>query len=227
MYSRFNFFVLAATILILSGCASMETLPPDAIVLTQPPPISKPKGNYHKVKKKETIYTIAKMYNVTTDDIVKSNNIPDMGKIEVDQLILIPDGASKTKVVYNESSGKKEDFAWPVKGKIVGYFNKRNNEVLSKGIDIKVTRGETVKAARSGKVVFADYLPGQSYMIIIDHQDGFHTVYSKNAKLLVKYGDVVKKADPIANVGEQQQLASLHFEIRKNKYADNPLYYLP
>ncbi|MGE0269078.1 MAG: peptidoglycan DD-metalloendopeptidase family protein [Candidatus Omnitrophota bacterium] len=221
-----SFLAVGISILMLGGgCVSMETVPEYAVNVKE---IEPPKSNgiYHKVSKKETIWKIAKAYDVTISEIIESNNIPDMAKIEVDQLVFIP-GAVKTREVLFSHEGKKEDFAWPIKGKIIGYFNQRNTQILSHGVDIKAARGDIVKASRSGKVVFADYLPGQSYMVIIDHQDGFYTVYSKNAKLLVKYGDHVNKSDSIAHVGEQDQLAYLHFEIRKNNKADNPLYYLP
>lgn len=227
--ARLNFSVFGLSLLLLQGCVSMETVPEHALnVNVGEKTVETPKQNgvYHKVSKKETIWKIAKTYDVTISEIVESNNIPDMAKIEVDQLVFIP-GAVKVRDVVPGNEGKKEDFAWPIKGKIIGYFNQRNNQILSRGIDIKASRGDIVKASRSGKVVFADYLPGQSFMVIIDHQDGYYTVYSKNAKLLVKYGDHVNKSDSIAHVGEQDQLAYLHFQIRKNNKADNPLYYLP
>ena len=111
---------------------------------------------------------------------------------------------------------------WPVKGKVIRYFTNNN------GIDIQTQPGEHVKATREGRVVFADYLNGYGQTIILDHSDGFHSVYAKNAELLVKLGDRVKKNAEISQVGISTNSSSyLHFEIRKNLNADNPLYYLP
>lgn len=209
----------------LGGCMTVDTVPYH-VVTDKEINLPKPKGIYHKVNKKETIWRIARTYDVTITEIVESNNIPNIAKIEVDQLVFIP-GADREREVLTSGEDKKYDFAWPIKGKILRYFHQRTNDILSRGIDIKANRGDIVKASRSGKVVFSDYLPGQGYMVIIDHEDSFYTVYSKNAKLLVKYGDLVNKSDPIAQVGEQDQLAYLHFQIRKQNKEDNPLYYLP
>jgi len=62
---------------------------------------------------------------------------------------------------------------------------------------------------------------------MIDHGDGFISVYALNHKLLVKLGDHVYKGDPIAQVGSVTGRSFLHFEIRRGKEATNPLYYLP
>ncbi|MCA9408016.1 MAG: M23 family metallopeptidase, partial [Candidatus Omnitrophica bacterium] len=91
----------------------------------------------------------------------------------------------------------------------------------------KAKAGEFVKASRSGTVVFADYLTGYGNTLILDHQDDFYTVYSKNSKLLVRLGDVVKRNDPISEVDKNENLAFLHFQIRKNAKEENPLFYLP
>ena len=63
--------------------------------------------------------------------------------------------------------------------------------------------------------------------MILDHADGFYTVYANNAKLLVKVNEYAAKGRPVALIGKREQLAYLHFEIRRNSVEDNPLYYLP
>jgi lipoprotein NlpD len=63
--------------------------------------------------------------------------------------------------------------------------------------------------------------------VIVYHLDGLSSVYAKNSKLLVKLGDAVSQGQPIAQAGQIGKTAYLHFEIRKNGLADNPLYYLP
>ena len=63
--------------------------------------------------------------------------------------------------------------------------------------------------------------------VILDHLDGYFTVYSNNARILVNLGDVVLKGKEIAQIGRRNDLAALHFEIRRNSIEDNPLYYLP
>jgi len=167
------------------------------------------------------------MYNVPVEDLVRANNIPNVGHIEKNQLILIPGADSKKEVVLSKDLGKSGDFDWPLRGKVVTYFGSEGRLGTSSGIDIQTSAGEKVSAAREGKVVFADYLNGYGYTVILDHADNFYTVYAENAALLVKVDDAVSKGTPIAQAGEVKGLALLHFEIRKNAVATNPLYYLP
>lgn len=222
--SKTRHLILLAAAAFLSGCVTTRPEPP-ALVL--PPPTIKPDGIYHKVQKRETIWRIATAYDVTIDEIVRYNNIPNIAKIEVNQLVFIP-GADEVKEIYIDDEKTKDEFIWPLQGKVIHYFQQKLKDgVVSPGIDIKTQRGELVRAARSGKVVLADYVPGQAYTVVIDHQDGFYTVYAKNAQLMVKLGDYVFKHDPIARVGEHDRLAYLHFQIRKKDKGDNPLYYLP
>ena len=221
-----NIALLVVTVLIvpLYGCETARQFPPSVVL---PPPKPKPAGIYHKVNKHETIWRIAKAYDVTIDDIVRSNNIPNIAKIEVNQLVFIP-RAREIKEIHIDDDQTKDDFIWPLKGKVLHYFRqKRKDGIASPGIDIRGQRGEVVRAARSGKVILADYVPGQAYTVVLDHQDGFYSVYAKNAKITVGLGDYVFKHDPIARVGEHNRLAYLHFQIRKKDKGDNPLYYLP
>jgi murein DD-endopeptidase MepM/ murein hydrolase activator NlpD len=209
-----------AGVCLISGCETME--PP-----TTGRPILSAQGVYHKVQKGETLWRIAKTYQASIEDIIRMNNIPSVAHIEENQLLFIP-GA--TKVLEPETlrqQGSKEEFAWPVKGKVLKYFGERRGAFLNKGINIEADKNEAVQASRAGKVVFADYLAGYAYTVIVDHLDGLSSVYAKNSKLLVKLGDAVSQGQPIAQAGQIGKAAYLHFEIRKNGLADNPLYYLP
>ncbi len=213
---------IGIVLLLTSGCKTT----PEII-----PPVVKPaggheKGVYHKVLPGETIWRIAKTYNVTIDDIIKSNNIPNVAQIEKGQLILIP-GAERVKSIALSPMKKDTDFIWPVKGKILSYFGDHKGSISKKGIDIQSSEGDTVCASRSGTVVFADYLSGYAYTVILDHTDGYFSVYSNNLKLLVNLNDSVEQGKPVAQVGKSGDLAFLHFQIRKDAVADNPLFFLP
>ena len=148
--------------------------------------------------------------------------------IEVGQLLLIP-GAKQAKEmpVEHTADANKDEFAWPIKGKTLSFFNDHRGEGINRGVDIEVNEGDVVKASREGQVVLADYMSGYNQTVMIDHGDGFISVYAQNRKLLVKLGDHVFKADPIAEVGSVTSKSFLHFEIRKGKEATIPLYYLP
>ena len=142
-------------------------------------------------------------------------------------IIFIPGATEVKKIILHNSDINKDEFAWPLRGKILAFFNEAKGSHVNRGIDIQANGAEIVKAAREGSVVFADYLNGYGQTVVLDHLDGYCSVYSLNTKLLVKLGDHVYKGDPIGQIGENQRMAFLHFEVRKNRDADNPLYYLP
>ena len=224
-----NFLISCAVVSILSGCAGLpvdnEMYVPLSTVELEP--VEEIQGVYHKVKPGETLWRIAKAYNIDINEIVETNNIPDAAQIEKNQLILIP-GAEHVMEIILDLQETDDNFIWPVKGRVIQYFGQPSSDGgFNKGIAIKVPEGEPVKSSRSGTVVFADYLNGYGYTVILAHSDGFHTVYANNSKILVSVGDQVKKNSPIAYVGRLNHLAFLHFEVRKNSREDNPLHYLP
>ena len=206
----------------LSGCATVRTMEDFGV---SKPIVFKGKGIYHKVKKGESLWRIAKTYDVSLQDIISANNIPNAAQVEENQLIFIP-GASAIKEIFLDNEKSQEEFIWPAKGRIVRYFDERNGVHVNKGIDIE-PQEETVRAARTGIVVFADYLSGYGQTVVLDHQDGFYSVYAQNAKPLVKLGDRVLKGDPLFKLERIDEMAYLHFQIRKKTQEDNPLFYLP
>ena len=222
--SRLTAAVFSVFFICLSGCVSVKD---SREVLKDKHPPPQRKGVYHKVAKGETLWRIAKTYHLTIDDITTANNIPKVAQIERGQLLFIP-GADAVREIFTGADDNQNEFIWPVRGPIIKNFRERQDNEISKGIGIKAKEGESVKASRQGTVVFADFLSGYGYTVIIDHADGFHSVYARNAKLLVKLNDFVLKDTAIAQVGrDSSRSAYLHFEIRKNTVEDNPLYYLP
>ena len=204
----------------ITGCASVKTQEDKSVTgLPEPDRL----GVYHKVNKGETLWRIAKTYNIPIDDIIRSNNIPNAAQVEVNQLVFIPNAFEVKKVVI-DTADEKDDFIWPVKGKVIEYFNRSKGH---KGINIEAEAGSMVNSTRKGTVVFADYLPGYGNTVIIDHADGYHSVYSNNDELQIKLGDYVNRNSPIAKIGSGDKLAYLHFQIRKHTIEDNPLFYLP
>ncbi|MDZ4182219.1 MAG: peptidoglycan DD-metalloendopeptidase family protein, partial [Candidatus Cloacimonadaceae bacterium] len=121
---------------------------------------------------------------------------------------------------------------WPVRGKIIRAFGEESRaygtSVVNNGIDIAVAEGTNVLAADDGEVVFADRYGGQGNLVIIDHKNGFFTVYAYNRSISVSKGAKVKKGQVIAKSGMTGSATepSLHFEVRKDGKAVNPLSYL-
>ena len=204
--------ILAFYILNFTGCAPAPYVRPGITSAGMP-------GTYHKVERGQTLWRISKMYNADLEEIVSINHISDATNIEVGQLIFIP-GRQKPQaqpVKYSLS----DDFIWPLKGKVIATFGQIFNNMINKGINIQFYAGDVV-AARSGKVVFFDdHFLGFGKTIIIDHGDGFSTVYAMNSQVFIKAGDYIEKRALIAKA------STLHFEIRKGHIPQNPLFYLP
>jgi murein DD-endopeptidase MepM/ murein hydrolase activator NlpD len=206
----------------LAGCATVAYVPTDVTRPEMP-------GIYHEAVKGETIWSISKLYNVKLENIIKANRLPDASKIEVGQLIFIPE-ASDADRRGSANVKNLEGFTWPVRGTVVSYFGSAKDMAKNKGIDIQAQAGMGVHASRSGTVTFlSDNLKGYGKTIIIDHRDGFQTVYAHNAENLVHIDQRVAQGDIVARVGTtgRADKPTLHFEIRKNHTPQNPFYYLP
>jgi len=184
-------------------------------------------GIYHHVEKGQTLWRISKIYNVDLDEIARTNHIPDATSIEPGQLIFIP---SAQKKQYLSKQTFAEDFSWPLRGRVITSFGQTLNDMINKGINIQRVRSQDVIASRSGKVIFYDTnFENFGKIVIIDHGDGFSTVYARNSEVFVKIGDYVQRGTVIAKVGssDRDKNAYLHFEIRKGHIPQNPYFYLP
>ncbi len=120
-------------------------------------------------------------------------------------------------------------FDWPLKGQILYRFQDLKGDVLNKGIDIQAPFGTPISAAQDGTISFvSEQIKGFGHVIIVDHRDGYQTVYAHSSENLVKVGESVKKHQPIARLGATGRASTphLHFEIRRNHKPVNPLDYL-
>ncbi|MDD4979957.1 MAG: LysM peptidoglycan-binding domain-containing M23 family metallopeptidase [Candidatus Omnitrophica bacterium] len=206
-------------LLFLAGCAPTPYIKPT-------PPKGIP-GIYHRVERGQTLWQISKIYNVDLDEIVGINHIPDAAAIDAGQLIFIP---HRQKTQYLTSKGQAENFIWPARGKVISTFGQTFNNMLNKGLNIQCYHNPDVLASRSGKIVFSDdNFGGFGRTIIIDHGDGFLTVYARNSQILVKNGSYVQRGAVIAKAGytDNDKNTYLHFEIRKGHIPQNPYFYLP
>lgn len=116
---------------------------------------------------------------------------------------------------------------WPTQGNVIQGFS--NSDGGNKGIDISGSRGQAVKAAASGRVVYAgNALRGYGNLIIIKHNDDFLSAYAHNDKILVSDQQEVKAGQEIAKMGSTGTNAvKLHFEIRYKGKSVDPIRYLP
>jgi len=115
---------------------------------------------------------------------------------------------------------------WPVAGKPENQFGglRDGTEMRWQGISIQAREGDNVQAIHNGKVVFADWLRGSGLLIIVDHGDGYISLYAHNQTLLKATGDAVKAGDVIATVGNTggEEHAGLYFEIRHKGVPADP-----
>ncbi len=123
-------------------------------------------------------------------------------------------------------SALRGSLSWPVNGRIaIPYGSQKdpkfNTPVFRNGIYIK-TDDDSVKAIHAGKVVFADWFKGYGNLVIINHGEGYHTLYGNLSETFFKVGDIIKGKDIIGKVGESGLLnaPSLYFEVR---YKGKPL----
>lgn len=117
-------------------------------------------------------------------------------------------------------------FSWPVKGRILSGYGPTADGLHNDGINIAARKGEPVRAADSGTVVYAgDGMRGFGHLVLIRHPNGFVTAYAHNDVLLVRKGASVRRGQIIARAGQSGGVSEpqVHFEIRKGVQAVNPL----
>jgi len=115
---------------------------------------------------------------------------------------------------------------WPVKGRVNHVYGKQrnNSKVRWNGVVIDAREGSEVRAIARGRVAYADWLRGYGLLLIIDHGDGYMSLYGHNQSLVKEVGDWVEVNEAIASVGMSggQKKSALYFEIRKNGQPNNP-----
>lgn len=122
-------------------------------------------------------------------------------------------------------SRRKGKLPWPVKGTLSQYFGAtRTADITWNGWLLKASEGTLVHAIHHGRIIFSDYLRGHGMLVIIDHGDGYMSLYAHNQVLLKVTGDWVQSGEAIARVGNSggQRDHALYFEIRHNGRPTNP-----
>lgn len=115
--------------------------------------------------------------------------------------------------------------SWPVAGQLSAQFGEtRASGVRWEGVVIATERDAPVRAVSSGRVVYADWLPGLGLLVIVDHGEGYMSLYGHNDRLLKAVGEPVAAGEPIAAAGDTGGRATpeLYFEIRQGGKPVNP-----
>ena len=141
--------------------------------------------------------------------------------------IVQPKGLIRGKNVFFTLKGHLN---WPVKGKVISTFNAAidNSTLRHHGILIAAPKGHPIQAIYSGKIIFSNWLRGFGFLIIIDHGQGYLSLYGRNETLLKSKGDEVESGEPIATLGSSggYKIPALYFGIRQQSKALNPMNWL-
>ena len=201
-----------------------------------------PAGLRHGVERGESLHRIGKAYGVAPERLARANGLPPGARLEEGQVIVIPHARRELPVAMITPERARGDrpappdlpsgpapFVWPVlAGVLTSDFGPRGASHHD-GIDIGTPEGTPVRAARAGRVLFSDRLRGYGNLIIIEHERGYATVYAHNRENRTEPGKWVRQGEVIALVGRTGKTSgpNLHFEIRHDNVARNPLFYLP
>jgi murein DD-endopeptidase MepM/ murein hydrolase activator NlpD len=163
-------------------------------------------------------------YQAEADTLAKQeNNIESL--IRQQEL-----AAAATQIGIVGGTGRVSGYGliWPVSGPITSPFGMRWGR-LHPGIDIGVPIGTPIHAAKSGTVIYASWMSGYGYFVIIDHGGGFSTAYAHQSRLAVSVGEQVAQGQVIGYSGNTGESTGphLHFETRVNGVPENPLNFLP
>jgi len=125
---------------------------------------------------------------------------------------------------FEQAKGK---LPWPVDGRLLARFGEtRGDDARTKwdGVMISAPAGSQVHAVHGGRVVFADWLRGAGLLVILDHGNGFLSLYGHNQSLLKDAGDIVKAGEAISTVGNSggQETPALYFAIRQQGRPSDP-----
>ena len=192
-------------------------------------------GISHKVKKGDTLKSIANGYKADINKIIDFNKLASSQDIQVNQVVIVPEGVKKT-VAPAQSHSLSDIFAlpaavsssklqWPTNSyRITQYYSWRHS-----GLDIGNNTGQPIYAAETGKVEASGWNSGgYGYYIIINHGGGLKTLYGHLSKILVKNGQNLSRGSVIGAIGSTGRSTGphLHFEIRVNGIRVNPLGYV-
>jgi murein DD-endopeptidase MepM/ murein hydrolase activator NlpD len=228
-------FGLAGLLSLLAGCARWARAP-------APTGATRAPGIYHVVTPGENLFRIGKTYDVTVEELARVNGIKDPSPIRVGERLLIP-GATRhlpveiiapaengaiTRSVPAPIEPNGELLLWPISGSVNSGYGARGAG-FHDGVDIGALEGTPIHAAEKGEVIYSDQIRGYGNIVIVRHDGGIVTVYAHNQINLVREGQSVERGEVIAKVGSTGRVTGphLHFEIRKNNAAQDPMRYLP
>jgi murein DD-endopeptidase MepM/ murein hydrolase activator NlpD len=215
-----------------------------------------PRRRSHTVAEGETGLGIALDYGVAWSAIAAANGIDPKAAVKPGQKLVIPTIAKAPPIAAaappvpaptptataapdpgpapgapKTTAQPPAKFAWPLRGEIRrGFVARGGDKAFHDGIDIAAERGTAARAAAAGTVIYAAQGPKEYGLTVIVHHGGrWTTTYSFLDRITVKDGDKVKAGERVGLVGQTGLATSpqLHFEVRRNRVALDPVKYLP
>jgi murein DD-endopeptidase MepM/ murein hydrolase activator NlpD len=198
------------------------------------------------VRRGENLFRISHYYQVSVSSILEANQIRDERLVEIGERLWIPE-ARRSPPGYAllpppASSGEARErarndaildgnlhFIWPLRGRLTAGFGFRNGR-RHQGIDLAAKPGTLIRASEAGRVIYSgNGLGAYGNVVIVRHGQHYATVYAHNRKNRVRKGAFVDKGEVVAEVGQTGNATGphLHFEIRRDEQACDPVDYLP
>ena len=147
----------------------------------------------------------------------------DLARLIAELTSILSDYPITSEEPFSEFRGR---LTWPVAGTLLRDFGQPRigGELKWNGVVLAAPRGREVRSVYHGRVAFADWLAGMGLLVIVDHGEGYMTLYGYNETILKNAGDWVAPGDVIATVGDSggQSEAGLYFEIRRGTQPLNP-----
>ncbi len=120
----------------------------------------------------------------------------------------------------------KGKLAWPLNGQLVADYGqpRAGQKMKWNGVLVAASRGASVRAIARGRVAYADWLPGLGLLTVLEHSDGYISLYGHNETLARQAGEWVNAGDELSTVGDSggQRQSALYFEIRRGRTPLNP-----
>lgn len=214
------------------------------------------RGVMHHVRPGETLWRIARTYDVPLESILAENALGDPSRLEEGTLLFIPGATRELRVPAAgeqpaarveqrpshrigpsgipragqhplDAAAQGEPLSWPAPGVLISGFGARERDQHD-GIDLACPEGTAVRAALDGVVLFAGEQRGYGNLILLAHDRDLVTVYAHNSENLVRKGEHVSRGEEIARVGHTGNATGphLHFEVRVSARPHDPLGFL-
>jgi len=147
----------------------------------------------------------------------------DLARLIAELTSILSDYPISSEEPFSTLKGR---LTWPIAGRLMHDYGqpRAGGSLKWNGVVLAAPRGREVRAVYHGRVVFADWLAGMGLLVIVDHGEGYMSLYGYNETILKITGDWVAPGDAIATVGESggQSQAGLYFELRKGTRPVNP-----